>query len=228
MRLHRFIGNFDFSNAELCISDVDLVSQIKNVLRLSVGHVLILSDGQGNEAEATIISLNKKEAVVNLTKKYKNENVPKKEVTLFCAILKKENFELVAQKATEIGVARIVPVISERTVKQNVDMKRVKKIIKEASEQSGRGAVPLLHDVLSFQEALSYAKTLGTSAIFDSSGEAMTSKLSPKCLFIGPEGGWSKTEIDMAKEKGLEVKSLGSLTLRAETAAIVASYVCVQ
>ena len=231
MRLHRFIGDFDFSNEHLTISDAETVNQMKNVLRLDAGDKLILGNGKGDEAEATIQSIDKKEIVLSLDEIYKNETEPRHAVMLFCSILKKENFELVAQKATEIGIARIVPVISDRTIKQNIDRKRIMKIIKEASEQSGRGKMPELSETLSFEQAVAHAGLSGESILFDGSGESagLAGHMShPASFFIGPEGGWTESEIALARSAGLAIRTLGKLTLRAETAAIVSSYLLVQ
>ncbi len=227
MKLHRFIGDFIFDDSTLSIIDPEIVNQLKNVLRLKIGEELILCDGKGYEISASIQSIDRKEIIVELGKMIKNKNEIKHQVNLFCAILKKENFELVAQKATEIGITRIVPVISKRTIKIKVDPVRIKKIIKEASEQSGRGVLPELHEQMNFAEAIEYAKTLGESIIFDGSGYPISDTRSTphvSCIFIGPEGGWTENELTLAKENNFHIKNLGPLTLRAETAAIVACF----
>ena len=155
MRLHRFIGDFsfeegsasggNFSKNKLTISDKELVNQIKNVLRLKIGDEIRLDDGKEKSALAEIISITRAGIEVDISEVSENKNELPIYGTLYCSILKRENFELVAQKATEIGIKEIVPIISSRTIKLNLREDRLEKIIKEAAEQSGRGIVPKLN-----------------------------------------------------------------------------------
>jgi len=132
-----------------------------------------------------------------------------------------------------------VPIISKRTVKLNLRQDRLKKIIKEAAEQSNRGVVPILHEPLDFKKALEHALNNDLNLLFDPAGLNLcpfgTSpagreirKLKAESLklgiWIGPEGGWDEEELQLAKEKGFKIVSLGKLFFRAETAAIIASY----
>ncbi len=227
MKLHRFILQFTISDGQIEITDPEVVGQIRNVLKLKAGEQLVLCDGQMNEVLGEIIEVHK---VVKLKvlKEQKNGDEPTRRVTLYCAILKRENFELVVQKATEIGVAEIVPVITRRTVKLDVKQERLEKIIKEAAEQSGRGVVPKLCEPMEFEKALQQAEGK-QNILFDTSGEIQISnfkfQIQKSCgIFVGPEGGFDETEIAAAKAAGFYIASLGKLTLRGETAAIVASY----
>lgn len=228
MRLHRFFGNFDFRKERFTVSDLELVNQWRNVLRLETGDEVLLCDGKRSEARAKIAALNKNAAEVEILDVIKNENEPKVHVTLYCSILKREHFELAAGKATEVGAAEIAPIVCERTVKRSVRRERLEKIIKEAAEQSGRGIIPALREPMAFAEALEDAKKNGENFFFDLSGrkfEGISVKRAARLgVFIGPEGGWTETEISIAKESGFEITSLGTLMLRAETAAIVAVY----
>jgi 16S rRNA (uracil1498-N3)-methyltransferase len=148
------------------------------------------------------------------------------QVILYCSIIKRENFELMAQKATEVGVKEIVPLLSSRTIKLNIKSERVEKIIKEASEQSGRGKVPELHPPMTFKDALEHAKSNDLNLFFDPSGKIFSPLTQEKKIgvFIGPEGGWDEDEIGLARAQNFQIVSLGKLVLRAETAAIVASF----
>lgn len=226
MKLHRFIGNFDFTNNDLIIKDGELINQIKNVLRLTVNEKIILVDGEQKEVLAKIINLNKEEIILNILERKDNMAEVNRQVTLFCSILKKENFELVVQKATECGVKKIIPIISNRTVKTGLKMERLEKIIKEAGEQSGRGILPEIEEPVSLVEAFSLAQANDLNLFFDLSGDLFKPEIlgSKVGVFIGPEGGWEEKELNLAKEKGFMITSLGSLTLRGETAGIIASY----
>ena len=228
MRLHKFFGEFDFRGDRISIRDKNLVAQWRDVLRLETGSEIILCDGKLNEALARIISFDKNTAKVEIMGVSRNENEPERSIVLYAAILKGEHFELVAEKATEAGVKKIVPVVCARTVKQNVRADRLKKIIKEAAEQSGRGIIPELGEELPFLSATRQAGAHDINFFFHANGEDIKDidgkNFKTAGIFIGPEGGWADEEIELAKKTGFRVVSLGNLTLRAETAAIIAAY----
>lgn len=227
MRLHRFIGPFDFNGKTLSVTDTGLINQWKNVLRLKTGDQLILCDGMGREALAQITDADKKEVRLAILEIHMPEREPKKELTLYCALLKRENFELVCQKATEIGVARIVPLLTERTVKTGFNKERLEKIILEASEQSGRTTVPELAEPMKFSDAIDRACGPAT-ILFDLTGEKLENTKGISNIFIGPEGGFSENEVALAKEGDAIIGSLGGLVLRGETAAIAATFLLAQ
>jgi 16S rRNA (uracil1498-N3)-methyltransferase len=160
--------------------------------------------------------------------KVAKDKIGEKKVTLFCAVLKKENFELVVQKATECGVSKIIPIITARTVKTGLNLERLQKIAREASEQSGRSTVPEISEPISFDESLEMTRQNDLKILFDISGKFLgkTSKNSP-AIWIGPEGGWTPEEIKKATQNNFKIASLGPNTLRAETAAIVATYMLI-
>lgn len=233
MRYNRFISNFDLSQKTLQIFDRDFLHQLKNVLRLNVGQEIILVDGRGQEAAAKIMEYSQDFVAAEILAVKQNQNEPVRRVVLYCAVLKKENFELVAQKATEVGVSEIVPIITEHTVKTGLKYDRLRKIIKEAAEQSDRGIMPVLREAIDFGEAIVSAKINSANLLFDPSGAKFwisdIQNLAPDehvrvGIFIGSEGGWSEQEMQEAEETGFKIVSLGKLTLRAETAAIVAAY----
>ncbi len=226
MKIHRFIIPDNLKADELEIHDKEIVWQIKNVLRLKLGEKIIVGDGKSQEALAEITGIERSSVVLKVQSLQENDNESKNSVTLYCSVLKKENFELVVQKATEVGIKRIIPVISERTIKLGLNQERLEKIAKEAAEQSGRGMVPIILEPISFEKAVANASMTGNNFLFDSSGEHIkeTSFNGESAIFIGPEGGWTNIELSLAKNNGFIIVSLGKLTLRAETAAIVASY----
>jgi len=230
MRLNRFISNFDLAGQDLSVFDKDILNQVKNVLRLKSGSQILLADGKANEALAEIVEFGGDFFRVKLLQKESNNNEPARKVILYCSILKRENFELVAQKATEVGVAEIVPLICERTVKVGFKKERLIKIIKEAAEQSGRGVLPILYEPMNFSQAIKHAQQNDRNFLFDLTGDKLltsdVNSLKQKTvgIFIGPEGGWSSFEMDLTRQRELKIVSLGKLTLRAETAAIIAAY----
>jgi 16S rRNA (uracil1498-N3)-methyltransferase len=225
MRIHRFIGNFDLAPGEIQVSNPDQINQIKNVLKLEPGEKIILSDGAGNEALGEIKLVAKDKVIVSIEQIEKSPGA-EHQVNLYLAILKKENFELAVQKAVECGVNTITPIITERTVKTGLNMERLQKIILEATEQSGRSALPELFDIFPFEEAI--VSEADQKIIFHINPEAKEFTPNPKAksvnVFIGPEGGFTEREIALAREHGYTPASLGKSTLRGETAAIVATY----
>jgi 16S rRNA (uracil1498-N3)-methyltransferase len=137
--------------------------------------------------------------------------------------------EWVVEKATELGVSKIVPIVSERSEKKGFNLMRAQKIAIEASEQSGRVEVPLIGDIEPLKDALESFQ--GEIVVFDLIGKPFSDAVSwlggeknntPINIFVGPEGGWSPKEIEMFKVQKAQIFSLGQLTLRAETASIVA------
>lgn len=232
MRLHRFIGTFDFGDQRLSVRDAGLRNQLENVLRLEAGDAVELCDGAGRDARARIVSFGKATIDFDIEEIRDNVAEPAIDVTLYCAILKRENFEIVAQKGTEAGIHALVPVLSARTVKQQARPDRLEKIMREAAEQSGRGIVPALREPLRFADALDDAANRnGTNVMFELGAKpyapAHASPGSRVGIFIGPEGGWDDGEVAAGRERGLVIAGLGARTLRAETAATVATYLAV-
>lgn len=225
MKIHRFflqskIGDKD----KVKITDENIVHQMRSVLRLEEGNEVILLDGTGIEFSGRIESISKKEVLVfkEKIKKADSKIDQKLELHLFASIMKKDNFEWVLQKATEIGVARITPVISERTEKNKLNMDRADKIVREAAEQSGRTDLPFLDEPIKLSVALRVA--LETPIILDIHAPKIdVAKLRAEkkvCIFIGPEGGWGQRDKELFDKRKVEYVSLGKNVLRAETASI--------
>lgn len=229
MRKHRFISDFNFSVSPLIVTDQAMIDQWRKVLRLEVGAELILGDGRGQVAEGRLLSFGRDRAEIEIISVELVGDSPRRPVALYLAILKRDNFELAVQKAVECGVTRIVPINTERTVKLGLNTDRLAKIIREAAEQSGRAFLPELGPGQDFSIALKKAREAGDVIIFDLAGETLPTLLpvSPQSIFIGPEGGFTEAEVAQARAAGACVASLGPLTLRAETAAIISSYLTV-
>ena len=223
MRLHRFfIGEYIEDNA-ISVNDIKLIHQWRNVFRFSLGDKVILFDGSGNEFVAEIKALKKGEALLAILEKKKGI-VPERNVWLFVGIPKKTKFELIVEKATELGVSHIVPVITERGEKKGLPEERLRKILKEASEQSGRATIPSLQGIFSLEDAL-LKHTMPLIVCHPSGDRNVSETFSGKeviGIFIGPEGGFSERELLLFKKHKSKIISLGPQTLRTETAAIAA------
>jgi 16S rRNA (uracil1498-N3)-methyltransferase len=225
-KIHRFIGNFDLTAARLLIRAPGLVHQIRDVLKLCVGERIVLADGRLTEAFCEIAAIDKAliEVVVVKTRA---GNEPKRRVTLYCAILKRENFEYAVEKAVECGAAKIVPVITAHTVKLGLNLERLRKIAQEAAEQCGRAVVPEITAPVKLSAALKGAGENDNNYFFDAVGEEFARPAPLEAtvgVWIGPEGGWDEFEIEAAHAEGFAVVSLGPFILRAETASAVATY----
>lgn len=223
-----FINKDNILNNQVKISGNDF-HHIKNVMRMTLGDIAVLNTFDGLVYEASIIELNKNDVVFEIKKELENTYKPYS-LTLGLSMIKRDNFELVLQKATELGVEAILPLITERSIIKIDDFSkkitRYESIVKEASEQSERTVLPIIHDLTSLDAIdlvpynkliLCYAREKSYKLI-----ELMTNiEPTDKVLaLIGPEGGFTKKEIDFLISKGFVSVSLGQTILRAETAAI--------
>jgi 16S rRNA (uracil1498-N3)-methyltransferase len=229
MKLHRFFLANPIQGNEILIQDVQLLAQWQKVLRLKIGEHVILFDGSGKDHEAEISALSKSAATVRVLRSWVNMTELPGALILCCAVLKRENFEFVAQKAVEIGATEIWPLRTARTVKLSVKDERIQSIVREAAEQSGRGILPSVHAIISLDEALrELADRQASLFALDQDGEPLAGmKLSERraaAVLVGPEGGWNDEEREWMRAAGARLVSLGTTTLRAETAAIVGSF----
>lgn len=222
MRIDRFFITEYFGDEGVRIHDVDLLHQWKNVFRYQVGAKVILFNGDLYEYLCVINTISNREAECLLLEKRK-ASIPNKDVWLFLSSIRKEKFEMVVEKATELGVSHIVPMETEFSNEKRLNMKRLLKIAREASEQCGRGNVPDIRDLMTCEEALMFAKKEGlTLYVGDREGDDVVVKDKDEgALFIGPEGGWSEKEKKFFEEMSARRIKLGDFVLRAETAAIV-------
>ncbi len=229
MRLHRFFVHTPITSETFDITDRDLVHQWSKVFRYNVGSQVIIFDGSGTDYLCIISSIRNLGATVSVFKKKQTPDITqRKNVWLCVALIKKDNFEWVAQKATELGVTNIVPIICEHSEKRKINMERMEKIVIEASEQSGRGDIPKVHSPTTIPDLFESGILPQEKVVFHPGGISFeqyknsTSQVS-SAVFIGPEGGFSDKEIALFKTYNVPIVSLGSQILRAETAAIAVS-----
>lgn len=202
------------------------------VLRMKPGEKIILFSGDNREFEATILEIKKKEVLVLIEKaKYKSTESPCK-IHLAQALSKGERMEFVIQKAVELGVATITPLVTSRTVVKIKEERLQKKltqwqgIILNACEQSGRNMIPLLKPFLSLEEYLTtnnhYPLKLVLHPNFSKTIREYSGNYKDIALVIGPEGGFAEEEISKILEYDYQPLQLGPRILRTETAAIAA------
>jgi 16S rRNA (uracil1498-N3)-methyltransferase len=214
----------------------DDAKHICTVLRMKAGDKLVLCASDGFEYPSEIVSVNKNQIELKLLGKRENDSEPKVQVRLFQCLPKGDKLDFIVQKATELGAAEIIPVISRRCVSRPASEKRgnkilrLEKIAEAAAKQSGRGKIPVIHDFTEFNAAMQKYKKENTGIIFYENGGTRLNEIfmsrggrgSPIDVFIGSEGGFEESEIEAAKEAGLQVASLGKRILRTETAPIAA------
>ena len=194
-----------------------------HVMRCRPGDTLALFNGRDGEWLATLDNLSKKEAIARLTRQTRPQPTPHR-LILCPALIKKDPFDFVLQKATELNVSDIYPVRSRRTVVARFNADHAHTLLTEAAEQCERLTVPTLHPLQDLSDTLS-ALPAGTIPVC--LGERTTTTVFPAephsyAFFIGPEGGWSPDELDLFTRAGAVFWHLGNTILRAETAAIAA------
>lgn len=227
-----YLPTVDIKKNQISITD-EKAHYLTSVLRCRKGDGLIIFDGEGNCFRSIIAKSGKREVVAEVLERFSCNLESPLEIILAQGILKGEKMDLVIQKTTELGVRGIIPVVTERSqIRETRKIDRWRKIAEEASRQSGRSAAPVIHEAKAFGEFFSGCDTQAVPRgfIFYEEGgvrlsEAVSSFIprpSSFSVIIGPEGGFTKEEVDCAKEKGFVAVSLGKRILRAETASISA------
>ena len=203
-------------------------------LRMKKGESLVLCDGKGREAEAVIREAFPESVVLDITERRNSIAEPKTEVVLYQALPKFDKLEYIIQKSVELGVSKIVPVLSsrcisrpdEKTMKKKLE--RLRKIADEAAKQSGRGKLPEVGELLTFKNAVAEMVKAETPIFFFEHAEYPLHEIMKKrtggkiAMMVGSEGGFSEEEAAFAAEKGALIASLGPRILRCETAPVAA------
>lgn len=225
MRKHRFyVADRLRLKKDFWLHDEALLWQWNKVLRFRDGQEVILFDGDQTDRLYRLTEIKKTEARLELITELK-QNLPTRHVYLFFSLLKKDNNDLILQKCTELGVANFVPLLTERSIRDNFNIQRARKIAIEASEQCGRSTIPDVREPMHLQTAMNeYLNKLNLFVCERGSAVMPRFEQESRCgIFIGPEGGWSNSEKQIFTEQKLTTLSLSDFTLRAETAAIIAS-----
>lgn len=236
-----FIPVEQFGEQTVIITGED-VHHLQRVMRAEIGTKLICSNGTDREAVVEIINMTKQTIEAGIVEELPLDAEPAVQVWIAQSLPKADKMELVIQKGTEIGAARFIPFVSERTVVQYDARKEAKrlerwtKIAKEAAEQAHRNRIPVLSPPCSWKELLElgseadlalicYEKqhTLSYRALLDQAFAGKDRKEPYTILLaIGPEGGFTPAEVEAAEQAGYRTISLGRRILRTETAALVA------
>lgn len=213
------------------IKDLD-ASHIAKSLRMKIGDEITICDMQGTDYECVIESLSD-EIKCNVISSHKSDTEPSVKVTLYQAMPKLDKLEMIIQKAVELGVNEIVPVLTKRCISRPDDkamkkkLQRYQKIALEAAKQSGRGIIPNVTNIIHFKEAISRMKLDDLSLIcYEGGGKKLSemelSKMKTISIIIGGEGGFDIEEVETAVVNGINRIGLGPRILRCETAPLAA------
>lgn len=205
------------------------------VLRLKNGEQLLVCDGQGRECLCTVSDVSEGQISLVVNHRQESDTEAQVKASIYMAFPKADKLEHVIQKATELGAYEIVVFPSARCVSRPDEkslkkkLERWQKIASSAAEQSGRGRIPEVIVLSSYREALHRATQADMPVLFYENERATTLKmaLSSKSyktisLLTGPEGGLERSEVEMAKDAGLRICTLGKRILRCETAPLCA------
>jgi len=228
-----YINEYNTSQKQIVL-DEDTSRHVVQVLRMKEGEKLNLTDGKGSLITAEVIDAHKKHCSVKIIdSRFTTHNLRK--VTIAISLLKNTSrFEWFLEKATEIGVSEIIPLICERTEKQKFRFDRMKGICISAMLQSQQTWLPVLHETkqfnhLAIEQFDNHQKFI---AHCEESGQknnlSAFQPFSDSMILIGPEGDFSKEEIELALQKNFIPVSLGETRLRTETAGIVAAVLLCQ
>ncbi len=212
------------------VLDEDVSRHMIQVLRLRVGGELQLTDGEGNLFTAAITDDHKKHTTVEIVASSFNPRA-KQKISVCISLLKNTSrFEWFLEKATEIGVSQIIPLICERTEKQKFRFERMKQIVISAMIQSQQHWLPELEEPVKYVDYIKSTESPDDLRLIahcsegqrHSVGNFQISRYTNFQILIGPEGDFTNKEIDLALAVGFEPVSLGKTRLRSETAGIVA------
>jgi len=231
---HFFVSPEQVREEKIYVEGSD-VNHMKNVLRMKTGEELTIGDGDGWLYVCVVESYEEDMAVLKILEKKKDESELPSKIYLFQGLPKSDKMEWIIQKAVELGVHQVIPVATKRAVVRLEGKKEVNKqrrwqaISESAAKQSKRMYVPEVSHVMSFKEALAYAKNLDvillpyerakgmqeTKAIINSikPGQSIG-------IFIGPEGGFDEKEVEQSMDEGAKAITLGKRILRTETAGL--------
>lgn len=224
-----FVSSDDMIMAQILLTGENAAHA--KVLRLKQGEQVLVCDGKGQECLCTVKSLQNGEVVLTVESRQASVSEANVKVSIYMAFPKADKLEYVIQKATELGAYEIVTFPSARCVSKPDEksikkkLERWQKIAASAAEQSGRGIIPEVVVLPSFHHALKRAAEADLPIMLYENEHATTLRMALESgqyhtvsLLSGPEGGLETKEVEMAKETGLRICTLGRRILRCETA----------
>ena len=197
---------------------------------------MVLFDGKGGEAAARLVSGRRREATLEILSTAEPDREPSRELTIACALPRATRMHWMVEKCSELGVARLIPMVTERSVvkpgpRENNQLRRWHSTAIESAKQCGRTRLMEVTSVVPFEAVVDQVGRADFRIVASPEPDAVTLAQAAQRLqgkasafaLIGPEGGFAPDEVRLAREAGCTVVSLGRLILRVETAAIVAA-----
>ena len=214
------------------VLDGEQARHIAKALRMKVGDMLTVTDGSGSDYGCMIEAVTKETVTLKVCYRQASDSEPTCKVTLYQGVPKGSKTEEIIQKCTELGITRIVPTLTARCVsrpdekgaqKKNA---RYQKIALEAAQQSGRGIVPEVAPQCTLKQALTNDDSELKIVFYEGGGEPLTKLITPDAdsisVYIGPEGGFEKEEVELLLANGARCATLGKRILRTQTAPVAA------
>jgi 16S rRNA (uracil1498-N3)-methyltransferase len=216
----------DLNNPNIILNE-DTSRHMINVLRMQRGEEVLLTDGKGKKAKASIVNDNRKRCLVEISS-VKTEEEKKPKVVIGISLIKNSSrFEWFLEKATEIGVSEIIPLICARTEKEKFRHDRMQNILISAMLQSQQCWLPVLHEPMEFEKALKLPFDEKLIAHCEETSKQSLSShkfnAGSQVILVGPEGDFTHEEIETAGKNNFSPVALGNTRLRTETAGIVAA-----
>ena len=225
------------SGPELVLTGED-ARHISRSLRSRPGEQFTVCDGAGTDFLCEVTEITSEAVYLKVLEQTESRSEPPVEITLYQALPKSDKLELIVQKAVELGVSAVVPVLTERCISRpdgksmEKKLERLRRIAQEAAQQSGRGRIPEIRPLMEYAGALDDMKRAEQGILFYERadfplGRALEGRPRTIAVLIGSEGGFSEREAEQAQKAGLAVCTMGPRILRCETAPMYAlSAIC--
>ncbi len=233
--MHKFFVQREFITENTAVIEGDDVKHIYKVLRLQTGDKVSINDCHGNEYLGDINEINKKQVIVNLLEKLPINNESPVNIYLYQGLPKSTKMDLIVQKATELGVKEITPVVTERVVVKSElsefrKVDRWNRIALEACKQSKRSLLPIINTPIEFDELINNLTDMDMIVVPYENEDGygiknivsdLNKNIKNIAVVIGPEGGFEEREIEILRSINAYIVTLGPRILRTETAGFV-------
>lgn len=222
----------DYTPQNDILLDGESARHIAKSLRMKIGDMLTVTDGNGNDYGCQIDEITKDTVHLKICYQQASESEPTCKVSIYQGVPKSSKMEDIIQKCVELGVTKITPTLTKRCVSRPDDKQaakknqRYQKIALEAAQQSGRGIVPEIAQMQTLKQAIENDDSETKIVFYEGGGEAIKGIINADTksvsIYIGPEGGFDKDEVDLITENGGTVATLGPRILRTQTAPVAA------
>lgn len=222
----------DYTPENDILLDGEHARHIAKSLRMKVGDMLTVTDGKGNDFGCQIDEITRDTVHLIICYKQAGSSEPTCRVTIYQGVPKSSKLEDIIQKCVELGVAKIVPTLTKRCVSRPDEKsagkknQRYQKIALEAAQQSGRGIIPEIGNMLTLKQATANDNSQTKIVFYEGGGVPIKNIIKAGCesvsIYIGPEGGFEKEEVDMIVSSGAIQATLGPRILRTQTAPVAA------